>query len=267
MNLFNQIKQSIYSPRYYSEIFKESFGSSLKYFLMIILLASVVQATGWIYTYVSVGQGMVRSFVDNITSVYPEELEVTIKDGIVSTNVAEPYFITIPELENQSANLLVIDTKTPYSSSKFNEYKTAAWLSSDSLFVKESGEGKIRTVDLSGQKNLIINKALFDTLVSQIKPYLGLITPLVVIGSVLAVFMLNSLLLIYLLIPAAIIFLLLKIMKRSLSFSGSYKVALHAITLPLIISTVGSLIYLPGFTFEFTIITLFVVMINLASRT
>lgn len=265
MGFLNAIKNSIYSPQYYAGIPQKSFGESFKYFLGLIFILSAVQASSWIYAYISVGKVVIDKIVDRAASVYPSELEITVKDGQVSTNVEEPYYITIPELEKESTNLLVIDTKTPYSSAKFNEYKTAAWLAKDSVFVK--GNNKIEVMDLSEQQvNFVLNKAIYDGLVSTIRPYLSFITPIVAVGSILVIFIGNVFLLVYLLLLSALIFLLVKLLRKSLTFSQSYKVALHAITLPLIITTLMGLVGVAGFSFMFTIIALVVAIINLAAE-
>lgn len=265
MNFFTQIKNSIYSPSYYTEIPKKSFGDSLKYFFALIFILSAIQATSWIYSYLTVGKGVVDKIADRAASIYPSELEIMIEDGQVSTNVEEPYYITVPELAAESANLLVIDTKTPYSSAKFNEYKTAVWLSKDSIFYK--GNNKVEVMDLSKQQtNFVLNKSVYDGLVSTIRPYLSLITPVVVVGSILVIFIGNIFLLVYLLLLSALIFLLVKLLKKSLTFGQSYKVGLHAITLPLIITTLMDLVGIAGFSFMFTIIALVAAIINLAAE-
>lgn len=68
---------------------------------------------------------------------YPNDLEAKITNGQAYTNVEEPYFIKSCE-GDQSQNLMVIDTKTPYASDKFDEFKVASWVTKDSIVYKKN---------------------------------------------------------------------------------------------------------------------------------
>lgn len=266
MNFFKNILNSLYSPSFYASIPQKTFGQAISYFLLLILLLTVLKSASPIYNYLSSGQKQVSNFLNQAINFYPEELKIKIKNGKVSTNVQEPYFIPLTlnlDRKTSSVNLAVIDTKTPFSTAQFNKYQTIAiaWITSDSVVTRDD-KGQIRIYDLAQVSDLTINKQLVDTLLTKITPWFKLITPLVVTGILFGFFLLNALRLIYLLILAILVLLLTKIIKKPLSWRNSYKVGLYAMTLGFFVEIALGWFRLSGFPFMFTLITLLVVLVN-----
>lgn len=267
MNFLLTIRNSIYSPSFYATIPQKSFGSALGYFLLLSLFLTIIQSISPVWGFLTVGQKEVETFVNQIEEAYPSELEVKIQNGKVSTNVQEPYFISLPQDKNRTtedttANLVVIDTKTPFSITQFNQYKAIAWVTKDSVFLKSDNNGQIRTIDLSKVSDMSIDKAFVVSLFEKFSPWLKLITPLAILGILLGVYLLHTGRLVYLLFLAIVIWVLAKLLKRPLTYSGSYKVGLYAITLGFLIELLSDFVHFSGFPFMFTLITLIVVSVN-----
>ena len=263
MNFLKKIISSIYSPAFYGEIVKTKFTSALGYFLLLILLATVVQAIGLIKPVLVDLPKQAKTFVDEALVLYPSELEIKIKSGVVTTNVKEPYTIK----DNDGTPLVVIDTKTPYTSAKFNELDTFCWVTSDTAFCGDSDKGptKIRAVDLSQFPDTTVNKSLVESLTNQSLPYLKYLGPVIIVFGLLGFYFASSFRLLYLLIFALLILLVAKILKKKLSYGQSYKVGLYAMTLGIIVDVFKTYLGFAGFPFMFTLITLLVVVINLKS--
>lgn len=264
MNFLKKIKDSIYSPEFYSSVPGSSFGSALGFFVLLILALTIVQSIYPVWLFSTEGQKEIRKFSDKAVSVYPNELEVKIKDGQVSTNVKEPYVIAIPSEDNagENQNLIVLDTKTPYSAAKFNEYKSLIWVTRDSVFVKGDKNGQTKTFDLSSAKNFTLNKTVVNSFVAKASPWLKLITPVVIIAILVGIFMLYFFRLIYLFLLALLVFILLKIIKRPIPYTDSYKVVLYAVTLGFIVEVITIVAHQQSFPFMLTVITLLVVLFN-----
>src|SRR3989344_3778063 len=146
MNIFKLIAKSVYGPDLYLSLKDKKFGFSLAYFFKFILLLSLLVA---IVTGIIIGpkiNDFIQRFGTRMVEYYPDELEITIKDGKTSTNVNEPYYLPIPDefigaLESEAVvyginqteieNLLVIDTKQTFSVESFEQYKTLALLTTD----------------------------------------------------------------------------------------------------------------------------------------
>lgn len=212
--------------------------------------------------FLTVGQTEVKVFVDQMVNAYPAELEIKVQNGKVTSNVQEPYFIPLSENENRS---IVVDTKTPFSATQFNQYKTTVWIAKDAVFIRGSNGVEIKTYDLSQMPGLTVNKALVNSIVAKISPWLNLITPLAIAGILLGFYLVHTSRLIYLLFLALLILLLTKLLKKPLSYSRSYKVGLYAVTLGFLAELIFEWIGFSGFPFMFTLISLSVVLVNFLS--
>jgi len=262
MKLCQNIKSSIYNPAYYNEILSKPFSYSLKYFLSLVCLVALIATI--IFSFSTLPK--INKFINEIglkaLSYYPDNLEITVKNGKVSTNVSEPYFIKIPaELKNSNRgtitkpaageieNLLVVDTKNPATIDLFNGYKTAALLSRDSFAYYDNGAVKIQP--LRQEFNGVITKAKVSMAVNKITPYLKILpivlAPIIFIFSFIG-FVLTKL--IYLIFGALIIWIILKAMKKDAGYGKAYQLGLHAITLGVILEAVVFRFY-PNLEFPF----------------
>ena len=214
-------------------------------------------------------QSEVVKVLNETSNFYPNELEIKIDKGQVSTNVNEPYFINTPgsidSIDNMD-RLIVIDTKTPFSASKFNEYKTAVWLNKDTVFYRGDRSSEVKAYDLSKIDNFTIDKDVINSLAEKIRPWIKFVAPLLSIAIFIGVYISYDFRLLYLLFLALIILLLSRILKKNLTYVNSYKLGLYGMTLGLIIETLQSLtsgfVHFQGFPFMFTLISLAVIYIN-----
>lgn len=234
---------------------------------MLIALLSVVSAIIPIYTIVTTFQPEMKNILNKASTMYPKELEVKVKNGIVTTNVEEPYFIKAPSDENTStdgANLIVIDTHTPFSVSQFDNYKSFAWVSKDAVYAR-SQRNELKVYSLSKIDDLMINKNKVDELFAKVSPWLVVVTPILSVFIIVGLFIGYVFRLVYLFFLALCIFLMTKIMKRPISYGQSYTVGLYGMTLSFLVGILQFFIKELQIPFLFTIIALVVVAINLRS--
>ena len=271
MSFFKDIKSAIYSPDFYTKINKRSLGTSLKYFFGLVLLLTLINVLMMSYELAVKIPGEIRSFISQATGSIPEDLTVVIDKGRVTTNTQEPLFIPFPELNNEIGqdslnNILVIDTKTPYSSTQFNQYKTLFWLTNDSLFY-QNREFDQRSIDLSKSDNFTVNRNLIADWVSKINPWLNALGPILIFLVFIGLFIGFSFNLIYFMFLAVLIFFLSSIFKWGLSYSSSYKTAIYCSTLSffidLILFNTGIYTGFFGFPFLFTLTGLCIATVNL----
>lgn len=207
----------------------------------------------------------IQNFATSTINCYPADLEVKIINGQTSINTPEPYFITSCE-GDKSENLVVIDTKTPFSSGKFEEFKVAAWLTKDSIVYKKDNY-ETRTYNLAQIRDFKLNKQVLNSYYQMASPYLKFVGPILLILSFIGIYLGYNFRLIYLLLLSSIIWLLGKMFKYTLGYNQAYKVGLHAITLGLMVELTVSLTSqwtkFYGFPFMVSIITLAVVIFNL----
>ncbi|MDP3056956.1 MAG: DUF1189 family protein [bacterium] len=277
MKIIENIKSSIYNSAYYSEILNKPFSYSLKYFLSLICLIALVSTIIFTFSTLPKINKVFDEIGSNVLNYYPEELEITVKNGIISTNVSEPYFIKAPaEFKNDSKrsdnktikdeidNLLVIDTQSPLNLDAFKDYKTFVLISRDSIAYRDSNEA-IKIQFLNQEFNGVITKTKISSALNKIMPYLKVIplvlVPLVFVGSILGA---TIKYLIYLIFGALVIWIMAKAMKRNLRFGKSYQIGIHAITLGVILEATVFRFY-PNLEFPlfFTLLMFAIVWINL----
>jgi hypothetical protein len=210
---------------------------------------------------------------------YPQELEITIKNGKVSTNVQEPYYIKIPtewknnapdnlEINGQPTsqladidNLLVIDTKNPFSLEKLYAYRTVALLTSDSVVY--ISDNKIEIQPLKNISDFRINKSQLVYLAGTIKPFTKFVYPVVCLGIFVGQALLLLFKFVYLLVAALLIWLVVAIKKINLGYKKSYQLGLHLITLGVILEPIIYLLGISTFPFAFTILLLLLALLNI----
>lgn len=270
MNFFTTIKNSIYSPEFYSSVPLSSFWKAFRYLLLFFVILAVIQ-TIIVSLTIGVVQKELNTFLTTAINYYPKELEVTLKNGQVTTNVKEPYFIPLPKGKDwereKIKNLIVIDTKTPFSAQQFNMYSAGMWITKDAAYYKKNNT-KIEAFDLSEIKqDVVINRSLIQMLGDKIRPYLVYVTPILLVVAFIGTLAGFELKLLYLLILALGILLLSKIMKWGLSYAHSYKVGMYAVTLGILVDfllgALSRVTSVPSIPFLFTIITFLVVFVNL----
>lgn len=276
MSFFTNIGRSIYSPAFYASIPQKRLRNVLGYFFLLVFFLAFIASISPTLKLFTEGEKKARVFIDNVVKLYPSELEIYIRNGEVSTSSStEPIFINLPEnfskgLESlpedlKGYKLAVIDTKTPFTFEKFQEYRSFAWITKDALVMTQGERGQVRAFNLSQIPNTVINQEKITTLVEKISPWIGPLKIFLCFG----IFILNYLSFIwrisYLFFFAILVWLVAKITKKSFSYGASYKIGAHAITLGLIIETLFKIAKASGFSFMFTLISLVVVLVNILS--
>ncbi len=247
MNFFKTIPDAIYSPSFYREAVKKPFSSALKYFVLLVLLLSVIQAAGKGKFFFGSLPQTIGNFVQSVQDVYPPDLVIEIKDGKAKVNQPEPYFLPIPnsarKIFKQSGvnNIIVVDTATPFSIAQFEKYKTVIWLMKDKIAtIENEGKGEVKLSDLSQvQQDITLNRTMVDNLFSKLSPYIDTIIkiggPILFVLFIGVLFMGNAFNLLYLLLFAVVIYIIGKIVKFPLTYGEAYVAGMYAMTLALIV--------------------------------
>lgn len=267
MNFFKDIIQSIYAPNFYKTLPQKSFWRSIGYFLLLILLAAIVHSATLVGPLIFDTPVKLQGFIQDTVRCFPKDLEVNITGGQVSINKTEPYFISsCGSAAEKNIQLIAIDTKTPFSTEKFNQYKVAAWVTKDAIFYQYSNY-ETRSYSLNQIKNYKLNQGVLNSYSGIITPLLKFVGPILLLFAFIGIYLGYGLRLIYILILAFLIWLFIKAFKKTLTYGQSYKVSLHAVTLGIIIELIVNLTNrwtgFNGFPFMFTILTLGVVTVNL----
>lgn len=252
----------------------------MKYFVGLCLVLAMLQVVFYLPAFFN-APFQANQLLANLASAYPSKLIIQITNGQVSANVPQPFYLAVndvfptgyppPEAQNPEnllpKNLLVIDTNTPFSESRFKTYSTWAWLTKDSLIFRSTQD--TRVLDLSKTKNFTLSRPLVDSFVTTIAPYTVILFPLLSVLAFLVIFLIHLFRLIYLFALALVLWLLGKIFYRRWGYLEAYKTGLYAMSLGMLIETllgIGQLLGLTrfnGFPYMFSLITLVVAMVNI----
>lgn len=264
------IKQSIYGPEYYKALIGKPFAYSWKYYSAFALLIATVLT---IIASIPLVPGVIhvtRQFPPKFFAYYPDELEIRFDKGAVSTNVPEPYILPVPEefarlfaTKEGVLSLAVIDTQTPFSLEKFDEWKTIAWLGREQIAIKDD-RGSVRIETFAPEMSFTVNEGRLRLLETYLAPFYPFAAPLIVILVFVGFLLWLGVYFIYLILGALFIFILGRIMKHNWTYGASYRMGLHAMTLPLLLDLVLTplTLSLSRLPFLFTAILLAVIYAN-----
>lgn len=259
------LRKTLSSPSYYSDVLKSPFSFSLKFFIFYFVLYALIGTGIFVPKYVLPLKDFLSFLPSKLEQAFPSELEIKIINGEVSTNVPEPYYLPLKNIErifSEEAdfqqtqgikNLLVIDTGG--SVENFHSYETIVLLTKKNIATGEE-EGGFRIVPLAKVKDLTVNRTLVKSLLSQLSPFLNAILPLSIITIFILLFIfIPPSKMFYLLFFALIILLVAKIFSVSISYVKSYQIGMHLIIVP---TTIFGVLWLlgvsPSFPFLQTII-------------
>ena len=270
MNIFIKIKNSIYNPNYYSEVIGKQFSYSLKYYLVFALLFALVFTVVATIRLIPV-VNILSEQATKLPDYFPQELILNIKNGKVTTNVQEPYFIKFPQnfdkndIQSDVAdleNIAVIDTKDKFNIDTFNSYKTFMLITSDSVVYIDKDKTSI--VSLSDVKDFTLNRDIIAGFVNKAKPFLVILYPFIFIFAYIIGFAAVLIKLAYLLFGALLIWLIAKIRGLKIGYGKSYQTGMHLMTSAIIIVSILNAISAKlTFIFLFTLILILSAALNL----
>ena len=245
MKILHEIKNSIYNPEYYKSLpAGKSMRSSIKYLAKLSLLVSLVSVILICILFASF-PGKLKEWVRAVGETYPADLVITVKDGMASSNKAEPYIIplktiTLPEEAGAPAysNLLVVDTSKSFSVEEFMGHSTILMVTKTEIVTRGNND-KIELRPLPKFSSLVITKSWVSEKEALIGKFLPIIMIALCVFSLLGFFMINFTgSLIILIFYGFLVWLMGKMMKVELSYKNSYKIGIHATTLLILLSLV-----------------------------
>lgn len=271
---FQSFIKTFTSPKYYRDIIKAPFGFSLKFYYFYFLLYTIVATIFFGIYFIRPANQFLNILPGKISSLYPDELIITIKNGEASTNVAEPFFIPLSQVEQtfkdwdkkevlgqstavpQINHLLVIDTQA--QPEEFPNYQTAALLTKNYfVYINKNNNFEVMSLDKVG--NVTINKGLVVNILDIVSPYLKYISPVliaVVFFSILIFLPLWTLLYVVLFSLAA--WILAKIFGVALSYGKSIQVNMHLVVIP---TTIFGVLGILGLSISFPFLRTLIMLV------
>ena len=269
MKFLHTIKDSIYNKGFYQTIPIRPLSEALKQYAKLASLCAIVMTVGGALFVLPLITKIANTAETVVVRDYPKDLVVTLKDGIASTNLKEqPYFAKVPpELSGMKIDgavlehLIVIDTRSSIDIGQFLSYKAYAMLGKDSVAMLQDN-GKVSVQSLQGASNVTFDRDTATSLVMRLPGLVKMFAPGLVLLGFIAIMISYAFTLVYLLLVALLVLGIARLKGLKYSYGESYKVALYAATLPILVN----LILLASGTsipWLFTLLLLLVVSINL----
>lgn len=244
---------SIVDPPYYKKLLTVKASFSVKYLFALFFLLSFLGGVWFairLLMVVPFVPKVIQQAKASLTTLYPANLVVTYTNGTISTNQKEPYAINFPKevtsliaSQNQYKYLVTIDTKARLED--FAKYQSVILITKNAAIYPDDNHGyKVQPFETPG--NFIVNKTLYDSVVSKILPYLdylpGFMTGLAVASVLLFPFFVALGLLFwhlaYLVFGAFAVWILAKVLKRNIPYGKLYQLSMHGITAALLLTLV-----------------------------
>ncbi len=267
--------KSISSIKWYMDLIKTSTAFSLKYFFPLTFFAAlipvimsvppVLKATSWVSEEVN----------RHITSIYPQDLVITVKDDKLSINQPQPYFIQIPgslkeriiqsvedntdssgaeerqdivnEL-NEVENLVVFDSQGTLDD--LQRYKTFILVNEVNILLRSSN--KTEVFPLRDIPDGEFAKPDADRIVLAFSNFIKALPYLIIIFILLAfLFYYMVFRLFYLAFVGLVLFGIGKIMRVNtvsgvkMDYGKYFQIAIHTFTLPLLVEMISMLFGMP----------------------
>ncbi len=150
--------KSLTSPSYYADVIKVNFKFSLKYFAVLVVLATAITfPTSVLPTMMGFKEGL-ADYETHVLEMYPDDLVVTMTEGRLSINQPEPYIVPLPEdqkgvyLKSETGvdmsdieNLVVINSQGTIDG--LDEHKSLVLINSKNILIRSNN--KIEVYPLS----------------------------------------------------------------------------------------------------------------------
>lgn len=245
---FYSFRKSITSPSYYKDVIKAPFSFSLKYTYVLayfIMLFQAIVIAGYLISQLPKLPTTISSLKQDVRNFYPKKLVITIKDGILTTNMKEPIYFDISQFnDGKIHHFVAIDTKA--HAEDYLDNKALILITKDSIVYPETeGEAKGYTVMPISEveKNKTISNADYQLFANKAVTMLDQVPKIVPLFIILGVVLLPFITAVFIFmrnfvmvgILSVITFLIAAMLQTKLTYKQVFQMGLHAVTIPSLI--------------------------------
>ena len=233
-NFFKDIVLTFHSSSFYKKIKDESAGNGIEFLLKISVLLGLLVGLVLVIVFFAFAPMLKSGALGFIEKTYPAGLEVTIKDGKLTTNTNQPVLIKIPASTNakdkeSKENMVAILPNEKAEVSVLKKYDTYIALTSEGLVADKGNGAEIRILSYGKTSQTFTKDSsieLVSSLLGKIKIFFAI--AIVPIGIFIVFFTIVAHL-IWLFLVALIIWIIFKLKKLKISYAQSYKIGMYAI--------------------------------------
>lgn len=217
----------------------------MKYYLVLAAIASLITFPRLVNPTAMEIKEELLDLRSNIVSAYPQDLEITLKEGKLTTNREEPLILPMPNETDTSIefeeleNFLVVDVDGTLDD--LENYSTLILVNQSNILTKSNN--KIEVYPLKDVPDGVLNAQSLKDIVAKTDPFFEFIPYLIMLMAFVGtVFYYFGFRLVYLLFVALALMVAGQLRGLNLNFKKYYQIGLHAISLPLLIEVVTDLL-------------------------
>jgi hypothetical protein len=238
---------SISSLAYYRDVLVARTSFSLKYVFALGIVFTIIATANFTLRIYPKVQAFVDKFPTEIEKIYPNELVITGKNNEWFINQPEPYAIAFPykdmfkELkDSNTGNLVVFDKQGTMET--FSDYNTLILIGNKFAYTRDNNN-KISATPLTEIPEGSFTKQTLINWLTEVMPLVKAVVGVIpIIVGLLYLLANTSMRVFYTVILALLLLLTSALFKKGLTYTESFKIGLHAITLPWTIQILISLI-------------------------
>jgi hypothetical protein len=239
------LKKSLTSLEYYKDVIKTELGFSIKYLASLaFILAIIVTVKISIFSTPKI-QSALKTGMEDAREIFPKDLIITAESGQITINQPEPYAIPFPEeytanLEETATeafpkNIVVFDSDGTLND--MATYETLALVNNTNLLLQNTTKTEVYPLN-----DMPDGQLTYDRVSQNVNDVIDLLkyTPLIIFVAVLVGLMIYyvGIRAFYLVFVALILMVIGLLQKQKHPFQDYYQVALHTMTLPLLLEVV-----------------------------
>lgn len=249
-------KRSLRDFTYYKELLQKPFFFSLRFLYLVtfivLLINTFLFAISAAFLLPSLPK-KIEILQARLQTLYPEDLIISIDDGIISTNKKEPVYLDIPEIRTFIPYTHFVTIDTSASSTDYIDRDTVLLVTGDGVVYPDVNDSTLpyRVEDAHSFGNTRVDYAAYQSALDRVNRVLIMlpeIAPWLLIAAVIFIPIFGSIIvtawrLLILLILTGILYPISMIFGNKFTYSELYKMGMHGlvapITLTLILNMMG----------------------------
>ena len=243
---------SLFKPAYYQNITVFSFWFSVRYLFVLVFITIFLQAAAIcivLLPQVSQFPAFIDAFKTRLHLIYPDDLVIHIEDGVLSLNKKTPYYIDIPELQDNNTYNHLITFDTASSPAEYPSFHTIILITQNEVVYPQQLDQNNEYHSAPFQPDerpFTVEKDSYDQFIKQFEPFLNWIAGhgfLILAGGLMLIPLVTAVIgtawhMLYLLVLSVFLLIIAQLFSVKKDYWQMYQMGLHGLTVPIVFSLI-----------------------------
>lgn len=245
-NFFINYKRSLRDFTFYKESLQKPVFFSLQFLYLltfiVIFINTVLIAISAAF-FLPTLPSHITTLQKRLRILYPQDLVITIKDGVISTNKKEPIYLDIPEMRSTTPYEHFITIHTQADAFDYRDLNTMLLVTRSGVVYPEINDGtaSYRVEDARSFGDARIDRSVYNSALTRFNTFLNILpvmAPWLLISGVIFIPLFGSLIvsiwrLVVLLILTSIILPISLLFGNKYTYRQLYKMGLYGLAVPI----------------------------------